>query len=282
MPEILLATEGLSKRFGGVIANETIDLEVRRGDLHAIIGPNGAGKTTLLAQLAGQLHPDRGVIRFAGKDVTHVPAHVRARNGFGRSFQITNVVHELTARDNVALAVQALQSHSFRFWRRARSDRSLLAPAELVLHAVGLEQCGDTLAGELSHGEKRALDIGMALATRPQLLLLDEPLAGMGAEDAPRIIKLLAGLKAQTTILLIEHDMDAVFTLAEVVSVLVAGRCHRRFGTAHSQANLAGADQDQRGGRIDPDRRQECSFAAQNRVAALYSRKRSHRLDRHI
>jgi branched-chain amino acid transport system ATP-binding protein len=224
MPEVLLATEGLSKRFGGVIANEAIDLEVRRGDLHAIIGPNGAGKTTLLAQLAGQLHPDRGVIRFAGKDVTHVPAHVRARNGFGRSFQITNVVHELTARDNVALAVQALQSHSFRFWRQARSDRSLLAPAELVLHAVGLEQCGDTLAGELSHGEKRALDIGMALAARPQLLLLDEPLAGMGAEDAPRIIKLLAGLKAQTTILLIEHDMDAVFTLAEVVSVLVAGR----------------------------------------------------------
>ena len=224
MPEILLATEGLSKRFGGVIANEAINLEVRRGELHAIIGPNGAGKTTLLAQLAGQLRPDRGVIRFSGKDITHVPAHVRARNGFGRSFQITNVVHELTARDNVALAVQALQGHSFRFWRRARSDRTLREPAELILDAVGLEQCGDTLAGELSHGEKRALDIGMALATCPQLLLLDEPLAGMGAESAPRIIRLLSALKAETTILLIEHDMDAVFTLAEVVSVLVAGR----------------------------------------------------------
>jgi branched-chain amino acid transport system ATP-binding protein len=224
MPEMLLTTERLSKSFGGVIANLEIDLQVWRGELHAIIGPNGAGKTTLVAQLAGQLRPDSGVIRFEGRDITHLKAHVRARNGFARSFQITNVVRELTARDNVALAVQALQGHSFRFWRRARSDRTLREPAELILRKVGLEQSADMQAGELSHGEKRALDIGMALATRPQLLLLDEPLAGMGPEDAPRIISLLTALKEETTILLVEHDMDAVFSLADVVSVLVAGR----------------------------------------------------------
>jgi branched-chain amino acid transport system ATP-binding protein len=224
MPEMLLTTERLSKSFGGVIANAEINLQVRRNELHAIIGPNGAGKTTLVAQLAGQLRPDSGGILFEGRDITHVRAHVRARNGFARSFQITNIVHELTARDNVALAVQALQGHSFRFWRRASADSTLREPAELILHKVGLARCADMQAGELSHGEKRALDIGMALATRPQLLLLDEPLAGMGPEDTPRIITLLATLKVETTILLIEHDMDAVFSLADVVSVLVSGR----------------------------------------------------------
>jgi branched-chain amino acid transport system ATP-binding protein len=224
MPEILLSTERLTKRFGGVIANDAIDLEVRRGELHAIIGPNGAGKTTLIAQLAGQLRPDKGIIRFAGEDITRVPAHVRARNGFGRSFQITNIVRELSALDNVALAVQALNGHSFRFWRSARADRALREPAELILHKIGLEQRSHIHAGELSHGERRVLDIGMALATRPRVLLLDEPLAGMGAEDSPRIISLLDALKVETTILLIEHDMDAVFSLAAVVSVLVSGR----------------------------------------------------------
>jgi branched-chain amino acid transport system ATP-binding protein len=224
MAEILLAAEGLSKRFGGVIANAAIDLQVRQGELHAIIGPNGAGKTTLVAQLAGQLRPDDGVIRFAGRDITDMPAHLRARNGFGRSFQITNVVRELTALDNVGLAVQALQGHSFHFWRPARSDRTLREPAEGILHKVGLAQRANVLAGELSHGEKRALDIAMALAGRPRVLLLDEPLAGMGPEEAPGIISLLAALKGETTILLIEHDMDAVFSLAEVVSVLVFGR----------------------------------------------------------
>jgi branched-chain amino acid transport system ATP-binding protein len=224
MPDVLLATEDLSKRFGGVIANSAINLQVQQGELHAVIGPNGAGKTTLVAQLAGQLRPDSGVIRFAGHDVTDMPAHMRARSGFGRSFQITNVVRELTVRDNVALAVQALQGHSFRFWRRAASDPTLREPAEGILRKVGLEQRANILAGELSHGEKRALDIGMALAARPRVLLLDEPLAGMGPEDAPRMIALLAALKGETTILLVEHDMEAVFSLAEVVSVMVSGR----------------------------------------------------------
>jgi branched-chain amino acid transport system ATP-binding protein len=232
MADILLATEGLSKRFGGVVANAAIDLQVQQGELHAIIGPNGAGKTTLVAQLAGQLRPDSGVIRFAGRDITDMPAHLRARNGFGRSFQITNVVRELTALDNVALAVQALQGHSFRFWRRARSDRTLREPAEGILRKVGLAQRTNVLAGELSHGEKRALDIAMALAGQPRVLLLDEPLAGMGPEEAPGIISLLAALKGETTILLIEHDMDAVFSLAEVVSVLVFGRIIASGGPA--------------------------------------------------
>jgi branched-chain amino acid transport system ATP-binding protein len=224
MTDFLLSTEGLTKRFGGVIASDAIDLHVRLGELHAIIGPNGAGKTTLVAQLAGQLRPDSGTIRFAGKDVTHLPAHVRARHGFGRSFQITNIVRELTTLDNVALAVQALDGHSFRFWRPARSDRVLREPAAFILRKIGLEERSDMPAGQLSHGEKRALEIGMALATRPKLLLLDEPLAGMGAEDSTRMIRLLSALKVEATILLIEHDVDAVFSLAEVVSVLVSGR----------------------------------------------------------
>ena len=224
MTNVLLSTSGLTKRFGGIVASDSIDLQVGRGRLHAIIGPNGAGKTTLIAQLSGQLRPDAGTIRFAGADITHLPAHVRARRGFARSFQITNIVRELTALDNVALAVQAQDGHSFRFWRAARSDRTLREPAEVILGKIGLEERADTPAGDLSHGEKRVLEIGMALATRPQLLLLDEPLAGMGTEDSARMVRLLAAIKSEATILLIEHDMDAVFTLAEVVSVLVFGR----------------------------------------------------------
>jgi branched-chain amino acid transport system ATP-binding protein len=224
MAEALLSTQHLSKRFGGVIASNAIDLEVRRGELHAIIGPNGAGKTTLIAQLAGQLRPDAGHIRFAGKDITHLPAHARARQGFGRSFQITNVVRELTALDNIALAVQAIAGHSFRFWRPARSDRALREPAAQILAKVGLDARGDTPAGDLSHGDQRALDIAVALAARPRLLLLDEPLAGMGPEDSRRMVGFLSVLKSEATILLIEHDMDAVFSLADRVSVLVAGR----------------------------------------------------------
>jgi branched-chain amino acid transport system ATP-binding protein len=224
MAEALLATERLSKRFGGVIASDAIDLQVERGELHAIIGPNGAGKTTLIAQLAGQLRPDAGVIRFAGQDVTQLPAHARARLGFGRSFQITNVVRELTALDNVALAVQATSGHSFRFWRPARSDQALREPASRILHKVGLDHRSQTAAGDLSHGEQRALDIGVALGGEPQLLLLDEPLAGMGPDDSRRMVGLLSALKSEATMLLIEHDMDAVFALADRVSVMVAGR----------------------------------------------------------
>jgi len=224
MSDALLATAGLTKRFGGLVANDAIDLAVRRGGLHAIIGPNGAGKTTLIGQLSGQLRPDSGTVHFAGEDITHLPAHARAQRGFGRSFQITNVVAEMTALDNVALAVQAHDGHSFRFWRSARLDQGLRAPAQAILARLQLDQRADLPVSRLSHGEKRVLEIGMALAGRPQLLLLDEPLAGTGPEESARIVRLLDAIKAETTILLIEHDMDAVFALADAVSVLVYGR----------------------------------------------------------
>jgi branched-chain amino acid transport system ATP-binding protein len=224
MTDALLSTTRLTKRFGGLVANDAIDLAVPRGGLHAIIGPNGAGKTTLIAQLSGQLRPDSGAIHFSGDDITHLPAHARARRGFGRSFQITNVVAEMTPLDNVALAVQAQDGHSFRFWHPARSDRSLREPAQAILERLQLDQRADVPASQLSHGEKRVLEIGMALASRPKLLLLDEPLAGTGPEESARIVALLNTIKTETTILLIEHDMDAVFALADTVAVLVYGR----------------------------------------------------------
>jgi branched-chain amino acid transport system ATP-binding protein len=237
MIDVLLSVTGLTKRFGGIVASASIDLDVGRGRLHAIIGPNGAGKTTLVAQLAGQLRPDSGTIRFDGVEVTHLPAYARARRGFARSFQITNVVRELTTLDNVALAVQAHAGHSFRFWHPARKDSGLRAPAENILRKIGLDARADDLAGQLSHGEKRALEIGMALATSPQLLLLDEPLAGMGPEESARMVRLLATIKSEATILLVEHDMDAVFALADTVSVLVFGRIIATGTPAEVRAN---------------------------------------------
>jgi branched-chain amino acid transport system ATP-binding protein len=224
MSDILLSTAKLTKRFGGLVACDAVDLEVRRGDLHAIIGPNGAGKTTLVAQLSGELRPDGGTINFDGVDVTALPVHQRARRGFGRSFQITNVVRELSALDNVALAVQAHDGHSFRFWRAARRDEALREPARRMLAKVELAERENVLAGHLSHGEKRALEVAMALASRPKLLLLDEPLAGMGPDESARMARLLETLKAEVTILLVEHDVEIVFALADRITVLVSGR----------------------------------------------------------
>lgn len=224
MSDILLSTAKLTKRFGGLVACDAVDLEVRRGDLHAIIGPNGAGKTTLVAQLSGELRPDGGTINFDGADVTALPVHQRARRGFGRSFQITNVVRELSALDNVALAVQAHDGHSFRFWRPARRDEALREPARRMLEKVDLADRENVLAGHLSHGEKRALEVAMALASRPKLLLLDEPLAGMGPDESARMARLLETLKAEVTILLVEHDVEIVFALADRITVLVSGR----------------------------------------------------------
>jgi branched-chain amino acid transport system ATP-binding protein len=224
MAEVLLSTTALTKHFGGIVASDAISLEVRQGELHAVIGPNGAGKTTLVSQLSGEVRPDSGSIRFDGADVTHLPIYQRARLGFGRSFQITNIVRELTALDNVALAVQAHDGHSFRFWRPARSDAALRAPARAMLDKVDLGGREDVPAGLLSHGEMRALEVAMALATRPKLLLLDEPLAGMGTDESARMVRLLRALKAEVTILLVEHDMEAIFALADRISVLVSGR----------------------------------------------------------
>jgi branched-chain amino acid transport system ATP-binding protein len=224
MAEPLLAVRGLSKAFGALLATDAVTLEVPEGETRAIIGPNGAGKTTLIGQLAGDVRPDAGTIRFAGADVTALAAPARSRLGLARSFQITSIFRDFTALDNVALAVQAHAGHSFRFWRPARAEAALREPARRVLAEVGLGDRAGVLAGNLAHGEQRQLEIAMALATRPRLLLLDEPVAGMGVEESQRMVRFLAGLKGRRTIVLVEHDMDAVFTLADRVSVMVYGR----------------------------------------------------------
>jgi branched-chain amino acid transport system ATP-binding protein len=220
----VLEVRALSKRFGGLLASDRIDLEVVAGETRAIIGPNGAGKTTLIGQLAGDLRPDDGAIRFMDRDVTRLDAPSRSRLGLARSFQITSIFPELSALDNAALAVQAHRGSSFRFWRPARGERALREPAQKALASVGLGERGDVAAANLAHGEQRQLEIAMALATEPRLLLLDEPVAGMGLEESQRMVRFLVSLKGRITIVLVEHDMDAVFTLADRISVMVYGR----------------------------------------------------------
>jgi branched-chain amino acid transport system ATP-binding protein len=220
----LLETRGLLKRFGGLVATDHLSIEVRAGEIHALIGPNGAGKTTLVSQLTGNLRPDAGTIHFAGRDITHLPIHARVRLGLARSFQITAVLREFSAIENVALAVQAHAGHSFRFLRNVRFDMSLREPAWQGLEIVGLDARAGVPAAALSHGEQRQLEIAMALAGQPRLLLLDEPMAGMGPEESKDLVQLLRRVKERCGILLIEHDMDAVFALADRITVLVYGR----------------------------------------------------------
>jgi branched-chain amino acid transport system ATP-binding protein len=222
--EALLQVDNLSKRFGGVVASEAITFDVPAGELHAIIGPNGAGKTTLICQLAGEISSDSGSIRFDGSDITSLPTYRRSQLGLARSFQITSLFPDFTALDNAALAVQAHCGHSFRFWRDARREAELREPARAALARVGLDARGDVPVANLSHGEHRQLEIAMALATKPRMLLLDEPMAGMGPEEAGRVVGTLRELKRDLTILLIEHDMEAVFALADRITVLVYGR----------------------------------------------------------
>jgi len=224
MTDALLETRALRKAFGALVATDQVNFDVRAGETHAVIGPNGAGKTTFIKQLSGELRPDAGQVRFGGEDITTLAAPRRSRKGLARSFQITSIYRDFSALDNVALAVQAHAGHSFRFWRNAREDASLKRPAMQVLEKVGLEKRSGTLAANLSHGEQRQLEIAMALATQPRMLLLDEPVAGMGTDESQRMIELLATLKGEKTIVLVEHDMDAVFTLADRISVLVYGR----------------------------------------------------------
>ncbi|MEJ0079114.1 MAG: ABC transporter ATP-binding protein [Alphaproteobacteria bacterium] len=224
MSEPLLQVEGLTKRFGGIVASDDVTLSIPPGELHAIIGPNGAGKTTLIGQLTGELSSQSGTIRFAGHDITTLPAWQRSLRGLARSFQITSLFLDFTALDNVALAVQAHAGHSFHFWRDVRQETELREPARAALERVGLGGRADALVANMSHGEHRQLEIAMALATKPRMLLLDEPMAGMGTDESARMVKLLRELKQELTILLIEHDMDAVFALADKISVLVYGR----------------------------------------------------------
>jgi branched-chain amino acid transport system ATP-binding protein len=222
--EPLLQIEGLTKRFGGVIASDAISLDIPRGEFHAVIGPNGAGKTTLIGLLAGEIAPLAGTIKFDGGDITGLAADRRSTLGLARSFQITSLFRDFTAVDNVALAVQAHAGHSFRFWNDARRDEALRQPAQAALARVGLADRAGMRVDRLSHGEHRQLEIAMALATQPRLLLLDEPMAGMGADESARMVAMLRALKGSITILLIEHDMETVFALADRITVLVYGR----------------------------------------------------------
>jgi branched-chain amino acid transport system ATP-binding protein len=237
MTDALLQVENLSKSFGALRATDQVTLAAQAGETHAIIGPNGAGKTTLIGQLAGSLRPDSGRIRFAGEDITGLSAPARSHRGLARSFQITSIYRDFTTLDNVALAVQAHSGSSFRLWRPAREDPRLRDPARAVLDEVGLGARADVLAANLAHGEQRQLEVAMVLATKPRLMLLDEPVAGMGVEESQRMIQFLARFKGRQTIILVEHDMDAVFTLADRISVLVYGRIIATGTPAEIRAN---------------------------------------------
>jgi branched-chain amino acid transport system ATP-binding protein len=224
MAEPILRVEGVSKHFGGVVAVDTVTLSVRAGELHALIGPNGAGKTTLVHLLSGAMAPDTGRVSFAGADVTTRSFHERVALGLARSYQATSLFRRFSVLDNVALAVQARTGSSLAFWTPLATERALFDEARALLVEIGLAARESVPAGHLAHGEQRWLEVGLALATRPKLLLLDEPMAGMGPEESERMIALIDGLKPRITVLLIEHDMDAVFRLADRISVLVNGR----------------------------------------------------------
>ncbi|MES5487179.1 ABC transporter ATP-binding protein [Bradyrhizobium sp. INPA03-11B] len=224
MADPLLRVDNLVRRYGGITATDNLSMEVVPGELHAIIGPNGAGKTTLISQLTGQVMPNSGTIRFAGRDVTSLPSYKRSRLGLARSFQITSLLKDFSAIDNVALAAQAHDGHSFRFWGNARKERHLRDTARAALERVGLGKRADIVVSQLSHGEQRELELAVALATKPQLLLLDEPMAGLGVTESARMVALLKELRKEVTIVLVEHDMEAVFALADRITVLVYGR----------------------------------------------------------
>jgi branched-chain amino acid transport system ATP-binding protein len=220
----LLEIQALAKRFGGVVATDDVSLEVRAGEVHALIGPNGAGKTTLVAQISGSLAPDAGRIVFDGRDVARFAQHQRVKAGLARSYQITSIFRRSSVLENLALAVQARSGSSFGFWRPVAAEHTLFDEARSIAEDLGLADRLHAISGNLAHGEQRALEMGLALATRPRLLLLDEPMAGMGPEASQRIIALIDRVRRSVSVLLVEHDMDAVFRLADRISVLVSGR----------------------------------------------------------
>lgn len=224
MAEPVLEIRNLSKSFGALKAVDGVNFDLMPREIHALIGPNGAGKTTLIHQIAGTLMPDEGVIRFLGKDVGSLTVAERARMGLGRTFQVSSLAQEFSALRNVMLAVQARQGTSFRFFRRVMSDPTLTEPALAALQRVGLQDRANVPAAELSHGERRRLEIAIALALEAKIFLLDEPMAGMGPDGSRELTAFLDELRHQAPILLVEHDMDAVFALADRVSVLVYGR----------------------------------------------------------
>ena len=219
----LLKVQGLNKAYGGVKATDDLHLSLDQGELHAVIGPNGAGKTTLISQLCGNVMPDSGTVHFGGRDITTLGEHQRPHLGMSRTYQITSLIRTMSVLDNLQLAVQVRAGHSFKFWTNARTRRSQREKASIFAAQVGLEEKLNSRVDNLAHGEQRRLEVAMALAGDAQLLLLDEPLAGLGAQEAQQMISLLKSLKGQQTMLLIEHDMDAVFSLADRISVLVYG-----------------------------------------------------------
>ncbi len=224
MAEPILEIAALVKNFGALRATDGVSIDLRSGEIHALIGPNGAGKSTLIHQICGTLRPDQGTIRFAGEDITALGIAARARRGLGRTFQISSIAPEFSSLRNVMLAVQARAGSSFRFFRPVMGDRTLAEPAMAELERVGLADRAHLPASELSHGERRQLEIAIALALGSRAFLLDEPMAGMGPEGSKRLTLFLDRLRQQAPILLVEHDMDAVFALADRISVLVYGR----------------------------------------------------------
>ena len=224
MTEAVLRLERVRKRFGALVVTDDLTFDVLPNELHAVIGPNGAGKTTLINQISGLLAPDAGRILFAGRDITALPVHARAELGLARSFQVSSILPSFSALENVALAVQARTGSSFRVLGRADIEAALNGPAMAALADVGLAQRVHVRAGQLSHGEKRALELAIALAMEPKVLLLDEPMAGTGREETARLVDVLAKLKGRFSVLLVEHDMTAVFALADRISVLIYGR----------------------------------------------------------
>ena len=223
MTEPILQVTDLNKAFGAVQASDSLSFAVRRGEIHALIGPNGAGKSTAIGQLTGEIVPDSGRVVFDGRDISRLMTYQRARLGLQRSYQVTSLFPAFTAEDNIAIAIQARQGHSFRFWASARRDPALREPARAALRRMGLEDRKDLRVTQLAHGEQRQLELAMALATEPSMLLLDEPMAGMGQSESAAMTEAIRGLKGGVSILLVEHDMDVVFALADVVSVLVKG-----------------------------------------------------------
>jgi branched-chain amino acid transport system ATP-binding protein len=219
-----LQTQGLVKRYGALLVTDQVSLDVRAGELHAVIGPNGAGKTTLINQLSGELAADEGRVVFDGRDVSALPVHQRARGGLLRSYQITSIFEEFTVTENAVLAALAARRHAWQFWKPMLADAPARAAAEAAVAAAGLAAQADVPAGELAYGQRRQLELAMALAAEPKFLLLDEPMAGMSAQESAAVTALLRGLKGRYTILLVEHDMEAVFSLADRITVLVYGR----------------------------------------------------------
>lgn len=220
----LLRVERLVKRFGALLVTDSVDLDIALGEIHAVIGPNGAGKTSLIHQISGELRSDAGRVFLNGENVTAWSVQARARAGLGRSYQITSIIPELTVLENVLLGVQAARGHNFHFWRSVTSIPALVDDADQHLARVGLLEVRDSLAGSLSYGQQRQLELAMALAIEPKVLLLDEPMAGLGRSETQQMVEMLRGLRGRYAMLLVEHDMPSVFSLADRVSVLVYGR----------------------------------------------------------